>query len=106
MNLLLKIAYILILIAAIGFLWFPLYAAYVMAVGCAASAIYHLRENYNGNSLRLKRIYRMRRVWLSILFLAASYFMFREGMLWVPLILLCSLLELYTLWVIDREEKA
>ncbi len=104
MNTVVKISYVLIVFAACAYLFLPLYAPYIMAVGAAGVAVSHLREVYDGRNLRLKRIYRQRRI-IALVFLLASFMMFRPGMLWVVLLLIASLLELYTLWVIGREAR-
>lgn len=102
MNTVVKISYVLVVFAACAYLFLPLYAPYVMAVGAAGIAVSHLREAYSGQNLRLRRIYRQRRI-VALFFLFSSFMMFRPGMFWVVMLLIAALLELYTLWVIVRE---
>ncbi len=104
MNTVVKISYVLVVFAAFAYLFLPLYAPYAMAVGAAGIAVSHLREVYAGRNLRLRRIYRQRRI-VALFFLVASFLMFRPGMLWAVLLLIAALLELYTLWVIVREAR-
>lgn len=105
MNLLVKISYLLILISAIVFLKYPFYAPYLMSVGCAGVCVGHLRMSYTGKNLRLRRAYRLRRIVLTVCYLSAAYFMFYPGLRWVPVILIAALIELYTIWIITKEEK-
>lgn len=105
MNLLVKTCYVLILISAIVFLKYPLYAPYLMSVGCAGVCVGHLRVGYLGENLRLRRAYRIRRIVLTVCYLSAAYLMFYPGLRWVPLILAATIVELYTIWVINKEEN-
>ncbi len=107
MNTLDKIAFILMLAAVVIYPLYPQFAPYVMAVGAAKIAVMHLRELYEGRNLRLKRIYRMRRL-VALLFLAAAFCMFlpkETHGAWLALTLVSAILEIYTLWVIDHEQK-
>jgi phosphatidylglycerophosphate synthase len=107
MNTVVKISFILVLAAVVLYPLYPLYAPYVMALGAAGIAVMHLRELYEGRNLRLKRIYRLRRL-VAVLFLIASFCMFTPKTThgaWLALLLVSAILEIYTLWVIDYEQK-
>lgn len=98
------IAYILAVVGAALYLPFHQVAPYVFAVGAALLLGTHLAERYEGRNLRLKRNVRTRHL-VGILYAAAAWFMFRPGMYWLPMLSVGVMLELYTLWVIGREEK-
>lgn len=98
-----QIAYILVLIGAAIYMPFREVAPYVFAVGAAVLLGTHLSEKYTGSNLRLKRNNRTRHL-LGVLYAAAGYFMFSPGMYWLPLLSIAVMLELYTLWVISKEE--
>lgn len=107
MNTVVKISFLLVLAAVVIYPIYTLYAPYVLALGAAGIAVMHLREQYEGRNVRLKRIYRMRRL-VAVLFLIASFCMFTPRTThgaWIALLLASAVLEIYTLWVIDYEEK-
>ncbi|MDO4497066.1 MAG: hypothetical protein Q4B58_04415 [Bacteroidales bacterium] len=98
------VAYLLVLISAmIGFSHHEI-ACYMMAVGASALCLLHWREKYEGKNLRLKRIMRIRH-FIGVIWLVASYYMFKEGNYWPVIILIAVVLEYYTIWIINREEK-
>jgi hypothetical protein len=107
MNTLVKISFLLVLAAVVIYPLYALYAPYVMMLGAVGIAVTHLKEHYEGRNLRLGRIYRMRRL-VALLFLAAAFCMFipRETHgAWLALTLISAILEIYTLRVIDHEQK-
>lgn len=99
-----QIAYILVLAGAALYLPFRTIAPYVFVIGAVLLLGTHLAERYQGSNLRLKRIMRTRHL-VGILYVAAAWFMFQPGMYWLPLLSVGVALELYSLWVISREEK-
>ena len=98
-----RAAYVLVLLAVALHLAFPLAAPYVLSVGAAGVAVARLRERYEGTNIRLRRNLRTRHL-VGILFVVAAYAMFRPGRYWLPLLLVAALLDVYTLWVVRREE--
>lgn len=99
-----QIAYILVVIGAAIYLPFRSVAPYVFVVGAALLLGTHLAERYKGNNLRLKRIIRTRHL-VGILYIVSAYYMFQPGMYWLPLLSVGVALELYSMWVISKEEK-
>lgn len=99
-----QIAYILLLVGAAIYLPFRWVAPYVFALGAALLLGTHLAERYEGSNLRLKRNMRTRHL-IGVFYAASAWYMFQEGMYWLPLLSIGVALELYTLWVISREEK-
>lgn len=98
------IAFILVVLSAIFYPMQSEYVPYVMAVGAAGLAIARFRERYDGRNLRLKRCLRLRYM-AGILYLVASYLMFKANMLWVVALMIAAVHELYTMWIIRRESQ-
>lgn len=99
-----QVAYILLLAGAILYMPYRQVAPYVFAVGAALLLGTHLAERYQGTNLRLKRNLRTRHL-IGVLYAAAAWFMFEAGMYWLPLLSVGVMLELYTLWVISKENE-
>ncbi len=97
-----KISAIVILVSTLAYLFERKISPYFFAVAAAGMAISKLNQQYNGNNLRIKRLFRMQKM-SGFLYVAASYFMFKPHNQWVPLLLCAAALELYTTMVIGRE---
>lgn len=95
---------IIVLLSASLYILLPDIMRYVFAVGAAGMAISRLSERYEGTNLRIRRLSRLQKL-AALLIVGASYFMFKPFNQWVPLLLIAAFLELYTSWMIDREEK-
>ena len=94
MKILERIAYILILAAAIVWTFSRTIAPWLMAVGALGVLATHLRR---------RRIVRMR--WLlGLFYCVTAYFMFKGGMEWLPFLCIAVVIELYTLFVISKTE--
>lgn len=105
MKILEGIAFALVLVAAVLHLWLPQVAPYVMSVGAAGVAIAHFAERYEGSNLRLRRNNRTRHL-IGVIYVAAAYFMFRPyNNYWFLALLVAIVTELYTLHVMESEEK-
>ena len=95
MKILERIAYLLILAAAIVWTFSRTIAPWLMAVGALGVLATHLRERYDGENLRRRRIVRMR--WLlGLFYCVTAYFMFKGGMEWLPFLCIAVVIELYT----------
>ena len=103
-NLVSNISYILVLIAAIMYIPFQQYAPYVMLVGAVGLFVTHFMERYIGRNFRLRHIVFIRRI-IGFLYGISAYLMFQKGMYWVLALMIAAILEIYTLWVIDKESK-
>ena len=99
-----RIAYLLVLLSAAGWMWVPQASAWLMLLGGAGITACHLRERYSGDNLRQRRIMRLRYL-LGLFYLASAWFMFRPGMDWLPWLCVAVLLELYTLFVISKRKE-
>lgn len=104
MNIITNISYVLVLIAAVAYLPFPQYAPYIMVVGAAGLFVMHFMERYEGKNIRLKRINFIRHI-IGLLYGVSAYYMFQRGMYWVLALMIATVLEIYTLWVIDKETR-
>ena len=97
------ISYILVIVAAVTYLPLRDYAPYIMAVGAAGLFVMHFMERYEGKNIRLRRIIFIRHL-IGFAYGLAAYFMFRQGMYWLIALMIAAVLEIYTLWVIGKEE--
>lgn len=95
---------IAVLLSAALYIVEPFYMRYVFAVGAAGMAISRLSQHYQGDNLRLKRLFRLQKM-APLFIIGASYLMFKPHNQWVPLLLAAAFLELYTAIMISREEK-
>lgn len=97
-----KLSAILILIAAVAYLFNPATAAYIMALGVIGFGITTFMTPYPGNSLRGKRLFSIQIS--SIIFMAISaYLMFSQKNEWVITMLAAAFLLLYTTFMLSRE---
>ena len=104
MKILEQIAYILILLAAGIFLWFPSLAPWLMGVGALGITVNHLMQKYSSGNLRQRRNRKLRHM-LGLLYFATAYFMWRGGMDWVVLLLVAVVIEIYTIFVSSKGEE-
>ncbi len=102
-----QIAYILlvgaVLLASYNYEWLEI-ARYVASVGAAGVAVVRLRERYEGDNLRLKRLMRLRRM-VGIAYVIGAGLMFKEHNYWLVAYLIGVILELYTLFVFSKESN-
>lgn len=103
-NIIINISYLLVVVAAVAYMPFQQYAPYLMIVGGAVLFVSHFAEKYDGNNIRLKRIFFIRHL-IGLLYGLSAYFMFQHKNYWVICLMLSALLELYTVWVITKETK-
>ncbi|MBQ0056657.1 MAG: hypothetical protein KBT20_03270 [Bacteroidales bacterium] len=99
-----RIAYCILMVAVLLAFSYPDIARYLGALGSAGLAITHFSERYEGKNVRLKRLMRIRYL-IGFIFIGASYLMFRTGNYWIVAYLTATVLELYTLYIITREEN-
>ena len=102
-NILTCVAYTLIIISTLLYLPYKSIAPYLMAAGAAVLFVLHFMERYEGRNLRLKRIIFIRHL-IGVAFGVSAYYMFKDGMYWVMALMIASVLEIYTLWVIKKEQ--
>ena len=103
MKILEYLSYLLILAAAVSYMWVPDIAAWLMALGALGVLAGHLHERYSGDSLRKRRIMRLRYM-LPLFYGASAWFMFKHEMEWAVMLLIAVVLELYTILVTSRKE--
>lgn len=105
-NILLGISATIVLISAV----FPLlmieweWLPYFYAVGVAGMTVCRLTRRYNGKNFRLKRLYRIETV-ACLALLLSSFFMFRGERDWILWLTVAAMLQLYTSFVIPKEER-
>lgn len=97
-----KLSALLILAAAISYLFNPVVAAYIMAIGVLGFAAITFTTPYPGKSLRGKRLFSIQI--FGIAFMAIStYLMFVQKNEWVISMLAAAFLLLYTTFMLSRE---
>lgn len=97
-----KLSALLILAAAISYLFNPVVAAYIMAVGVTGFAAITFTTPYPGKSLRGKRLFSIQI--FGIVFMAiGTYLMFAQKNEWVISMLVAAFLLLYTTFMLSRE---
>lgn len=74
---------------------------YIFAIGASGMAIARLSNRYQGDNIRLKRLYRME-AFSSLLIVAASYFMFKHQNEWFLLLFVAAILQLYAAILIPK----
>lgn len=99
-----RIAYVLLLIGILGAFNYMEIARYVASVGAAGIAIVRLQERYEGTNLRLKRLIRLRHL-VGIGYVVGAGLMFRELNYWLVAFFASVVIELYTLFIFDRETQ-
>lgn len=104
MNLLEKISYLGVVVAALLAPLAPAVAPYVMSVGAAGLAIVRLGVHYTGRNVRMRRLYRMRCL-AALLYVVAAFCMFRLGLPWPLPLLVGAVLDLYAVIVAAREQR-
>lgn len=97
-----KLSALLILVAAVSYLFNPVVAAYIMAVGVTGFGGVCFTTPYPGKSLRGKRLFSIQI--FGIAFMAiATYLMFVRKNEWVISMLAAAFLLLYTTIMLSRE---
>ena len=99
-----RIAYVLLLVAVLLAFTYLEIARYVASVGAAGIAVCRLSERYEGSNIRLKRLIRLRRL-VGIAYVVGAGLMFRPYNYWLVAYAIAVVLELYTLFVFDHENK-
>ena len=99
-----RIAYVLLLVAVLLAFTYLEIARYVASVGAAGIPVCRLSERYEGSNVRLKRLMRLRRL-VGIAYVVGAGLMFRPYNYWLVAYAIAVVLELYTLFVFDHENK-
>ncbi len=102
-NYLFYISAILLLLSAALYLTHWPFIPYIYAVAGAGIAIVYLTTPYEGNNLRLKRLHFMK-IAAGLLLPVSSYFMFKGKNEWFVCLTISAILQLYTVFVKEKEE--
>lgn len=94
----------LILFAAIFYLFNPNIARYVMIVGVIGYTVTTFLSRYKGNNLRAKRLFNIQ-IFAVLMMIAASYLMFVAMNEWIVLMLISGVLTLYCSVMLSRTIK-
>lgn len=95
-----KLAAVLLLISALGYLFMPFYAAFGMAFASAMIAIIRLSSPYIGKNMRRKRLHRMQLI-ASFLYVAVSVLMFKQRNEWIVCLICAAVFEIYAIFAIS-----
>ena len=97
--------YVLLVMGILLLRLLPVAGPWVFSLGAALVAIDHLTHAYKGKNLRLRRMSRIRAI-CGICYVIAAYYVFRgEGRYWLPITLVGAVLELYSQFVITKENR-
>lgn len=97
-----KLSALLILAATISYIFNPVVAAFIMAIGVLGFAGVTFTTPYPGKSLRGKRLFSIQI--FGIAFMAIStYLMFEQKNEWVISMLVAAFLLLYTTFMLSKE---
>jgi hypothetical protein len=103
-----KLSAILILIAAVAYMFNPLVASYIMVAGVVGFTITTFMTPYPGKSIRGKRLYNIQ-VFGIVFMVMATYLMFVRMNEWVVPMLIAGILISYSSILLpkvyDKEEK-
>lgn len=88
---------LLMLGGALGWLWKPLAATIVFAIGLVPVCIVRIRGVYRGGDARLKRFSRLQMLVLG-LYIVSAWLMYIGNKLWVILLLYAAVTELVVAW--------
>lgn len=99
-----KASAVLILSAAVLYLFLPFVAAWVMAVSVVVYSITTALSPYPGKSIRGKRLFNFQLISCLLMF-TAVYFMFQYNHVWVLAMLAAAIFLLYAAVFIPKELK-
>ena len=95
---------ILLLISAVLYLTEYSFVPYLYAGACTGVAICYLASPYLGKNKRLRRL-NIQQAIAAILLPLSAYFMFEGKNEWILFLAVSAVLQLYTVFVKDRELK-
>ena len=98
------ISCILLILSAALYITGNPYIPYIYAVSGAIVAVGYLSSPYTGSNLRLKRL-NIQQTIAAILLPVSSYFMFKDKNEWFALLFVSAFLQLYVVFIRDKEEK-
>lgn len=98
-----RLAYLLILTAAVVYLLSPQWAAYAMGAGGLGVTLCHLAQKYGADvPLRQRRARKLRHM-LGLCYMVTAWFMWQHDMQWVAFLLVAVVIEIYTLFISNKE---
>ena len=83
------------------------YSKYVFGLGAALVFMVRLVERYDGDNLRIKRLYRMQRI-SALLYCVSAFLLIYPGFNtrdWLAFLLAGAVLQIYAMFTIDHELK-
>ncbi|MBQ3959252.1 MAG: hypothetical protein II592_03400 [Muribaculaceae bacterium] len=108
-NIMLTVALLILLVTAV----LPLfnvhweYTKYIFAFGAVLALAERLTERYNGDNVRIKRLYRMGKI-SALFFCVAAFFLIYPGVSgqnWLPFLMAGAVLHLYATFAYEHESK-
>lgn len=107
-DILFQVSGVAILVAAVLYLFNPIVAAWMMAIGVALFIIVLAKSPYPGKSIRGKRLFNFQ-IFACMLMAAGAYLMFKQHNEWVILLLIAAVFFIYSAFllpkVLEKEDK-
>lgn len=97
-----KVSAVLILVAAVAYLFFPYKASWMMTVGVLAFSITTVLSPYPGSSVRGKRLHNFQ-LFSCMLMFVGVYFMFTNNNAWALAMLIAAVFLIYSSSIIYSE---
>lgn len=101
-DILQRISGIIILLAALLYLFLPAVAPWIMALSVALFSVITATRPYPGKSIRGKRLFNIQ-LFACLLMIVATYLMFRQRTEWVLAMISGSVFLLYAALVLPKE---
>ena len=96
-------SYLLLLLGAVLYMWYPEVASYLFAVGAAGYTLVQLTIRNTDMNFRQKRLHRFN-IFSGMLCIAASALMFNDRKEWLVCLTIAVILQLYTAFVMPKAE--
>ncbi|MBR5103008.1 MAG: hypothetical protein IK092_07780 [Muribaculaceae bacterium] len=83
------------------------YSKYAFGLGAALTFMVRLAEHYDGDNLRIRRLYRMQRI-SALLYCVSAFLLIYPGFQmrdWLAFLLAGAVLQTYAMFMIDHELK-
>ncbi len=108
-NLMLTVALLIMLVTSV----LPLlnvhweYTKYVFAFGAVLALAERLTERYQGNNVRIKRLYRMGKISALFYCVSAFFLLYPEvsSQNWLPFLMAGAVLQIYATFAVEHEQK-
>lgn len=101
-SLIYKLSALLILFSAIGYMFIPHIATYIMAFSVVVFTVITATTPYPGKSIRGKRLFNFQ-IFSCVMMIIATYLMFKQRNEWVLAMIVGAIFMLYAAVMIPKE---